>query len=360
MPPSPLDAPFVTSDVFVAGTLGVHTFAIPSLIVAPGGTLLAFCEARKTSRADASPTDMVLRRSTDGGRSWGPLQSVLAGAGAEAIMNSCPAIDRGSVLLLCINAHKTQHGRHRHILLRSDDDGASWSAPRDLTESVGDDTFIPGPGVGLRTRAGRLVVPGYFADYAPDRTRIASYSGVVFSDDAGLSWRAGRRVDYPMSNESQAVELADGSLLLNYRIQKDLDHPGCRGLSLSHDGGETWQPPTLAPALNEARCQAGLIRWAPPDGGPARLLFSNPNAHPGPHGHARTRMTLRLSLDEGRSWPIARLIHPGPTAYSVPAVLPDHHVALIYECGESHSRDRIRVARLSWNWLETGADAPPA
>lgn len=243
-------------DVFVGGADGVHAYRIPSLLATPSGTLLAFCEARKESLHDASPTDMVLKRSTDGGRSWGPLRRVVVGRDKEAIMNPCPVgLDGDAVLLFCMNAHKTEHGRHRHLVLRSPDGGASWSAPADITDTLGDDTFISGPGVGIRMRSGRLVIPGYVGDYTADRQRLASYSCVAYSDDGGTSWRLGQRVQYPMSNESQVVELSDGSLLLNWRIQKrGAEHPGCRGTAVSRDGGQTWEPPVLNRVLNEDPC----------------------------------------------------------------------------------------------------------
>lgn len=344
-------------DVFVGGTDNVNTYRIPSLIVAPGGTLLAFSEARKQRRNDASPTDMVLKRSTDGGRTWGPKQIVIAGQGDEAIMNPCPVVVGKSVLLFCMNAHKTDRGHHRHLLVRSDDEGATWSEPRDVTDAVGDDTFIPGPGVSIRMRTGRIVVPGYSAEFAEDGTRIASYSRVAFSDDEGQSWRLGEHVGYAMSNESQVVELGDGSLMFNWRIQKyEPDCPGCRGVSISTDGGATWGEPAMAEALNDVHCQSGFVRWVAPDGH-AILLFSNPDAKIGPDCKQRTRMTVRLSTDEGCTWPAARLVHAGMSAYSCPAVLPDGTIALIYEYGEEALYERLRVALFTRDWLEAGVIA---
>lgn len=342
---------FEQKDVFVGGADGVHTYRIPSLVVAPGGALLAFCEARKQSTHDASPTDMVLKRSLDGGRTWGPLQRVLAGQGTEAIMNPCPVVDGGGVWLFCINAHKTEHWRHRQLLIRSDDDGRTWSTPVDITDGLGDDTFISGPGAGIRLRTGRLVVPGYTNVIASDLTRVASFSRVAFSDDHGKSWRLGAPVAYAMSNESQVVELSDGSLLINWRIQKKEGHPGCRGTAISRDGGATWSEPALAPALNEAPCQAGLTRIerSAGDGGP-RLIFSNPDARPG--AGERTRMTVRLSADEGRTWPVARLVHAGPSCYSCPAPLPDGRIGLLYEGGLAARYEGIRFARIDPAWAE--------
>lgn len=347
-------------DVFIGGEDEVHTYRIPSLIMAPGGTLLAFCEARKCNSGDASPTDMVLKRSTDGGRSWLPLQVLVRGKGPEAIMNPCPVVDGNTVYLCCINAHSKAHRRHRHLWLHSDDDGLTWSAPEVLDERITsyDDTFVPGPGVALRMRNGRLVVPGYTNVIDEDDNRPASYACVLYSDNQGLSWRLGQPVASATSNESQVVELEDGTLLLNWREQNHLDrtaHRGCRGTAISSDGGETWSAPLFREELNEAPCQAGFIRysWAE-TGGESRLLFSNPDATPNVGG--RTRMTVRMSSDDGRSWPLKRLLHAGPTAYSCPARLPDGNIGLLYECGEARPYERIRMARFSLDWLIASKD----
>jgi sialidase-1 len=336
--------------VFVGGVDNVHTYRIPALLVAPGGALLAFSEARKISAGDASPTDLVLKRSLDNGRTWEPLRTVLRGEGPEAYMNPCPVVDGADVRLICMNAHKIGRGQHRQLLLNSRDDGLTWSAPKDLTDTIaaGDDTFVPGPGVSIRTRAGRLVVPGCTNVYAADRTRTDSRSRALLSDDHGRSWRLGAVVDSPMSNESQVLELGDGTLVINFRIQKPADqHPGCRGLAVSRDGGDTWEPSTLAKVLNDVVCQAGWLRIpAPRSDHPDWLVFSNPDTRPGPDGGGRTRMTVKFSPDAGKTWPIARLLHAGPAGYSCPALLPDGCLGLLYECGETRYQQRIRFARV--------------
>jgi sialidase-1 len=356
-------------DVFTGGTEGGEFYTCPALVVAPGGTLLAFCEARRESKHDASPADVVLKRSTDGGRTWGPKQTVFVGEGTDAIMNACPVVDGDRILVFAMIAHKVGEWRHRYLQAQSTDAGKTWSAPEDITAKVGSETFIGGPGVGIRLRSGRLVIPGYVIELAADppasvepgvkfrhKSRSGSHACVIYSDDGGRTWRAGRPVTAPWSNESQVVELGDGSLLLNWRhqIMDPARHPGCRGSAVSRDGGETWEPPVMEQALNEVVCQAGFIRWVSSVDGRPRLLFSNPNGLPGPDGGGRTRMTVKVSEDEGRTWPFALLIEPGRSAYSCPAALPDGTLALLYECGDKYSRERMRLARLTIDQVKQG------
>jgi sialidase-1 len=364
---------FVQTDIFNAGTDGVAIYRIPALLAAPGGALLAFCEARKESCNDATPTNLVVKRSLDGGRTWLPMQVVVRGTGPEAIMNPCPVVDGKTVHLFCMNAHKTGRGRHRYLFLSSSDDGATWTDAVDITGTVanGDDTFVPGPGVSIRMRNGRWVVPGGTKTFTtgPNQTASSAVEShldqatcsprVIYSDDGGHQWRLGQAVATITGNESQVVELADGTLMLNWREQNYRGpSAGCRGIAFSKDGGETWSDPTLARELPETPCQASLVRYSLAGKGIGlnRLLFSNPDASTLGEVHkARTRMTVRLSNDDGRTWPVSRLINPGPSAYSCLAVLPDGMIGLLYECGEAHPYERIRLALFSLEWLTTRA-----
>lgn len=356
-------------DLFTAGTDGIAIFRIPSLIVTTNGTLLSFCEARKESCNDATPTDLVLKRSIDGGQSWLPMQTVLRGSGIEAIMNPCPVVDGKKILLFCMNAHKTGRGRHRYLLLSSSDDGVTWTEPVDITENISncDDTFVQGPGIGIKMRNGRIIIPGGTKTFDikknPDGSRLvagdhdqATCSGrAVYSDDGGRNWRMGKPVKSNTSNESQVVELADGSLMLNWREQNYRGpSAGCRGTAVSQDGGETWSDPVLVQALNENPCQGSILRYSLDDGKGGRniLLFSNIDVTSRSENHKeRKNMTVRLSYDEGMTWTVKRSINPGLSAYSCLAALPDGMIALIYECGKKHPYERIRLARFSLDWL---------
>jgi len=361
--PDPGAPVFQRTDLFISGQDGVNIYRIPSLLVAPSGAILAFCEAREGD--DGDPTDLVLKRSlfedpprptrmlngyprTFGyGVTWEPMRHVLRGEG-DAIMNPTPVVDRdtGTILLPC---YKALGGLQRHLqhpfegpllLLTSTDEGLTWSPPRDLKPEVGD--FIGGPGVGIQLQSGRLLIPGYGPDAAG-----TTFSRVVYSDDHGLTWHAGAPIKAP-TDESQAVELTPGTVMLNARC--NAGH-GCRYVAISHDQGETWSTEGDEPALPEPCCQASLIAGEVTGGAGARrvLLFSNP-ATPGPWND-RTKLTVRVSEDLGKSWPVSRLLDPGPAAYSCLALLRDGTVGLLYETGEVHPYERIAFARFSMDWL---------
>ncbi|MBM3972215.1 MAG: exo-alpha-sialidase [Planctomycetes bacterium] len=350
---------FTSQDLFISGHDNVNIYRIPSLIVSPKGTILAFCEARQGD--DGDPTNLVLKRSlfedppsqprnlngyprTFGyGVNWQSMQVVLAGKG-EAIMQPCPVVDRttGEILICCqeirgglANLLKNEwHGRC--LILSSVDDGVTWSSPREITESVGH--FAAGPGIGIQLKSGRLVIPGYSKDGAR----------CIFSDDHGKTWRAGTPVKNKGCNESQVVELSDGSLLMNMR-----QGGRRRYVALSKDQGETWLKENNEESLPDPGCQASILRF-PNRAAGARdlLLFANP-PHPAPF-EARTNLTVRLSDDDGQTWKASREVDPGPGAYSSLAVLADGStIGLLYETGEKHPYEKIAFVRFNLEWLTT-------
>lgn len=346
------------TDVFVAGQDGVSTYRIPAMLTAPDGTLLAFCEARKESQDDASPTDMVLRRSLDEGKTWLPMQTLVPGTGLEALMNPCAVVNqaKGEVVLVGINAHKTSPGHHRCLVLKSKDNGATWSVPRDITEAIvhPDDRFVPGPGVGVQMANGRLVIPGYTGEASVEMEENFR-SCVMYSDDGGETWTMGATVG-ELSDESQVVSLNDGKLMLNMRGNMGRS---CRGVATSADGGATWSGVRWDAVLNECPCQASILRYGKGDSGTDQLLFANPDNFGELYGVVeRTKMTVRMSHDGGQTWPVKRLIHAGPSSYSTMVRLGNGDIGLLFEGGDKGRREWIRFARFSLAWLMDGADKP--
>ncbi|MBI3698377.1 MAG: exo-alpha-sialidase [Acidobacteria bacterium] len=335
-------------ELFRAGEDGYFAYRIPSLITTKKGTLLAFCEGRKNSRSDTGDIDLVLRRSFDNGKTWTPAQ-VVADHDEDTVGNPCPVVDRrtGVIwLLLTQNPGQmtqkqimaSEPGATRTVwVTRSADDGATWASPVEITSAVKDPEwtwYATGPGIGIQLRSGRLVIP---CDHARKGTG-ARHSHVIYSDDYGRSWKIGGVLG-PGTNECQLAELRDGSLLINMRSYAGKNR---RAIARSRDGGLTWSQVTLDEALIEPVCQASFLRFTR-----NALLFSNPA------DVQRVKMTVRLSYDEGRTWPVAKLLHAGPSGYSSLAALRDSTIGCLYERGERQYSEKITFARFNTSWLTT-------
>ncbi len=338
--------------LFVAGQEGYHTFRIPSLLVTAKGTLLAFCEGRKQGRGDAGDIDLVYKRSTDGGRTWSRLQ-VLWDDGSNTCGNPCPVVDRRTGIIWMLMTHNlgedteaaivtgTSRGSRTVWVCSSRDDGQSWSRPIEITAAVKPPQwswYATGPGVGIQLRSGRLLIP---CDHKADKGKTRG-SHVIYSDDGGQTWQRGGSVG-PDCNECQAIERRDGSVLLNIRTYRP--NRFRRLIAVSTDGGKTFSEPREDEALIEPVCQASILRYPGRDG---EVLFANPAST------RREKMTVRLSLDDAKTWKHARLLHAGPAAYSCLAVLPDGTIACLYERGDQHPYESITLALFSRDWLTSG------
>ena len=340
------------------GTNGYHTYRIPAVVVTRDGTLAAFCEGRRNSRSDHGDIDLLLKRSTDMGRTWSSQQIVYSETGDITIGNPAPVADGDTgVIWLALTRNNDDV-----LITHSRDDGATWSEPTDITALVKPPDwgwYATGPGNGIQLRhgalRGRLVIPcdHRLTRMGDDREGMRSH--VIFSDDHGETWQAGQATD-GMMNECAVVELGDSRLMLNMRSYRE---QGCRAVAFSEDGGITWSECTDCPALPDPICQGSLVRHGNAGAsGRSGLLFSNLARGIDPekrHGK-RCRLTVRVSDDEGQTWAASRMLHAGPSAYSCLAALPDNKIGILFEAGDVEPYETIQFARFPLHWLTNGED----
>lgn len=353
--------------LYEKGTDGYHTYRIPSLITTPNGTVLAFCEGRKSGRGDTGDIDLLVKRSTDHGATWSK-QQVVWDDSTHVCGNPCPVVDTATgtiYLLMTWNRgddheaeiiHKTSQDTRRVFVTKSTDEGKTWSQPGDITPT----TKLPewgwyatGPGTGIQIQhgpyQGRLVIPANHSYDDPEgeqRGGPFEYGAhVIYSDDQGQTWELGG-VIRPKMNESQVFEVADGegTLVMNMRSYFGRNR---RAHAVSKDGGESWSAPEDVSDLIEPVCQASVARYSwPRQGQKSILVFSNPAAT------SRVNMTVKLSYDEGESWPVRRTLYEGPSAYSSLTVLPNGQLGCLYERGEENPYENITLALFPLAWVQ--------
>lgn len=336
--------------IFVSGEDGYDTYRIPALIVTDSGTVLAFCEGRRAGRGDSGDIDLLVKRSADGGDTWSD-QAVVWSDAKNTCGNPSPVVDRttGTIwLLMTWNRgddrepaiiKQTSRDTRRVFVSHSRDDGVTWAEPKQITNDVKLPNwtwYATGPGAGIQlTQDGpyqhRLVIP---CDHIEADTE-QYYSHAIYSDDHGESWQLGGTTPNHQVNECQVAELPDGRLILNMRNYDRSKHQ--RQVAFSADGGESWSGQKFDPELVEPICQASLRRY---DGEEPLLLFSNPADEA-----KRVNMTVRVSADNGATWPRKLVLHAGPSAYSDLAVLDDGRIACLYERGAEHPYETITFAR---------------
>ena len=354
-----------TQQLWVSGRDGYFRYRIPALAVTAGGTVLAFCEARKYTGRDSDQIDLLVRRSGDHGKTFSAPQLV-ATQPDWVCGNPAPVVDRatGSIwLLFCKNRRDGDermicHGQAPRTVwvTVSHDDGVTWADPVEITAQVKQPDwtwYATGPGHGIQLASGRLLIPCDHIVALHHEAHDPYHSHVIYSDDHGATWSIGGRADEG-TNESIAVQTDDGWLCLNCRNKSTLRHGDGgqhRAVAWSADGGETFSPIVHDVALPEPVCQASMCRY-PSGEGRQRILFSNPAAI-----GARRRMTVRISYDGCRSWPLARVLHEGAAAYSDLCVAGDGMVCCLYEAGaDSDPYELLLLARFNLEWLTRGVD----
>ena len=352
--------------VRAAGQDGCDTYRIPGLVTTNTGTLIAVYDNRYNNSKDLQEDiDIGMSRSTDGGQTWEPMKAImdmgeygglpeqLNGIGdpsvlydhitntvwVAALWMSGSAPDK--MLWWASQPGMTPQETGQFILVKSTDDGVTWSEPINITGQIKDSSWqllLQGPGRGITLSDGTLVFAAQFkADLgvkALDGGQYTCHSTIVYSKDGGESWQIGTGAK-PNTTEAQVVELSDGSLMLNMRDDRNRTDKGAtngRAVAVTRDLGQTWTVhPSTNSVLPEPNCMASIIfSELIVDGVKKRVLFfSNPNDK-----SSRICMTVKASLDEGMTWPQEywiTLFEPAGYGYSCLTMVDKDHVGILYE-----------------------------
>jgi len=336
--------------VYKNGDDGYKCFRIPAMVTTQKGTVLAFAEARKNNCGDAGDIDLVVKRSEDGGKTWGALH-VIWNDSTNTCGNPTPVVDEktGAIVLLStwnIGTDKekqikdrTAKDSRRVFVLSSTDDGRNWSSAREITSGIKPGAwtwYATGPGRGIQIskgrHKGRLVIPCNHVEAGT----MNNLSHVIYSDDHGVSWKLGG-IAQDSTNEATLAELSNGNLLLNMR---NTGHSRYRQIAISKNAGKKWSARDPDTALVEPVCEGNLIRYTFP-GKKDCLVFSNPSS-----ATARVGITVKISYDDGRTWPFSKLLYEGPSAYSCLTVLPNGNLACLYEAGYLRPYEGIELEEI--------------
>lgn len=354
--------PPASSVVFEVGTDGYPNIRIPSIVQLDDGSLLAFAEAR--FGGDHAQNDIVLKRSFDGGDTWGPLQ-LIDDQGGDSLNDPLPLVVRegpnaGRIYLTymsfpqgchtsCVSSGYGPNSSH-NWLTWSDDNGATWTTPLDVTTTFRRENtnFAGSPGIGIQLRRGqeigRLV---YMLRQGP----VGSMQGyTVYSDDGGVTWTMGELVDNGpdggTADEISIEELEDGTILANTRTFGGTKR---REQARSFDGGVTFTPFMIDDELVSPHCMGSVVLYQATDDGfdTSRLLYCGPWSPTN-----RSNGSIVISEDGGETWGDPVTIVPGGFAYSQMVVLDScGDIGIFYE-GDGYAT--MRFIRVSLEYLTNG------
>ncbi|MDG1072408.1 MAG: sialidase family protein, partial [Akkermansiaceae bacterium] len=349
-PNLPQNSQRLASLIHKRGDHHCHTFRIPGIARAKNGNLLAVADMRYNSRKDLQEhMDIGLRISKDGGKTWNPPTAIMdmgEHGGKPQKENGCsdPCIlvdnNTGEIFVAACwthgkpNTHQWRgkgsepgldiHKSTQFMVVRSTDHGVTWTTPENWTTKLKNPAwhlFAPAPGNGITLKNGTLVMP----TQGRDENGIP-FSNIISSKDHGKTWTVSKPAR-DNTTECAIAELSDGSLLLNMRDnrnRKDKSHTNGRAVSRTTDLGQTWTiHSTDHSALPEPVCMASLIADPQRKG---TLYFSNPNSK-----KSRSHMTIRRSIDDGKTWSSQILLDTRGGAYSSLVIVDENHLGILYE-----------------------------
>lgn len=339
--------------VFVSGTEGYKSFRIPAIVKAKNGELLAFCEGRVNGGGDFGNIKIVLKRSLDKGKTWSSLQIVASNDSLQA-GNPAPVVDltdtrfpQGRIFLFYNtgNGHEMELRKgkgHRDVFYKtSTDNGKTWSAPTDITLQVNrinqpeinplwnfkEDwrTYANTPGHALQFHEGKYKGRIYVAanhssgDPKPELKDYQAHG--YYTDDHAATFQLSETVPFDGSNESTAAQISGNSLMMNSRNQTGK----YRIVSLSKDGGATWDTTFVDRNLPDPICEGSLLNIGTKKGKSVLAFCNNIDKN------NRDSLTLRISFDDGKTWKKQFLIEPKNTGYSDIVKISEKSIGVLYE-----------------------------
>lgn len=348
--------------VFVSGTEGHKSYRIPAVIGLPNRDLLAFCEGRVNGAGDFGDINIVMKRSSDGGKTWTALQTIVdadslqAGNPAPVVDLTDPAYPGGRIFLFYNtgNNHEGEvrkgNGLREAWYKTSADNGRTWSEAVNITTQVhrpkqpvinpaynfSEDWrgYANTPGHAIQFQngkyKGRIFVAANHSSGNPQKEFTDYAAHGYYTDDGGKTFHLSATVAMPGGNESTAAELSGNRLMMNSRNQKG--DVRARIVSVSSNGGATWDSSyfdqTLIDPVNE-----GSLLTIGKKGHKNILAFCN-----AADAKRRDNLTLRISYDDGKTWKKAFLIDKSTndakgdyTAYSDLVKLTKKTVGVLYE-----------------------------
>ena len=340
--------PIVCSSPFISSAAARAWYRVPAVVKNAQGDVLAFAERRNNSDgSDNGDFDIVMRKSSDGGRTWGPLKMV-ANSGKNKVSSPVPVLDprTGDILLICMI--RSSSGVYLgHYLQRSTDGGNTFTALS--AGKLGPQrAWIgrPGPGHAIvltkGAHAGRILIAmGGSHDV-----------GAAYSDDGGKTWKSGYAQVDPAGTdcvEGTIAELPSGALLVCYRDGKSITPGRTKRYAYSYDGGLTLAAP-LAPLSGIRTPSVEGSALNPVGSHSGELLFSGPFYTSTSAPTKRRDMGIFVSKDGGATWgkPYPVDLESKAASYSDLVQMDDSTVGILYETGRITWMERIvfRTVRL--------------
>lgn len=315
-----------TTPVFVSGTEGHKSYRIPAVIAMPDGELLAFAEGRVHGAGDFGDINIVMKRSSNEGKTWDVMQTVAefdtlqAGNPAPVVDRSDPQFPQGRIFLF-YNTGTDHEGEvrkgkgYKQVWYKTSTDGGhTWSNAADITTQVHrsnqpqinpsynfsedwrTNANTPGHAMQFQTgkHKGRIYVAANHSAGGPQKQAMDYDAHGFYTDDHGQTFHLGASLNVPGSNESTAAELSEGRLMMNSRNQKgDIQ---ARIVSISSDGGQTWDTSYFDHNLPDPVCQGSILTIGNKKGKNI-LAFCN-----AADTARRDNLTLRISYDDGKTW----------------------------------------------------------